>query len=980
MLSTDVSEATRTSNDAMVNATPGDVSLRRALACVPSPTRGLGGRPPTRSGGTISRSSSAGILLPPPRPVVRSTAAIAEAGNGSKEVGTTQQATGTVYSRNKAGSWCAGPPSHKDQGAPRRSRPKETAELFTNDAWRGSAGAPPPPSVSPRSPRPTRHLSVVDGGPCRSPTTASKGAALEASASIVDVIRQRVNSEGVQLLPFTAAALLECAGVPEESSQALSRQSSSAAIAVEGPVLPLSQPVAGDSQRRERQAIATRGPLPRPPPRIDTCCAEAASKHCAIVSSRLVNMLGRQSEQAPGHQAAPPSLATLELPQQQQLGTSVTDASSVQDASEVQHRPEPPQDRQETTMDTTAVTATAARRAVPPIVEGPLESAALQALALEKSAKGAADSTEQTEVPSAPCAPSKIASANAAVTELDPAANALTGLRMRDRIPRLEKLIGSPPRCPETDESEVAVAASSYVASETGFSQKDRGHSPKGKGGSKGKTSALPGHMETQQSHSVPPLPLPPPLGSKGKGKGKGPPPRLSLPSGATPRSASTPAPTPRKPEVKPKTPMKRLFWSSFVLGDDVLAEKDATVWSSINSDCPDTFDQDELERMFGDAASRPGLSARRESFKASNGPSAALQVAQRIRCFEESRRRQICVMLARLPPMSATVGAVQAMDTTVLGKDQVELLLANAPSAEELSSLQGVARAAGKCEESRWDGAEAFVLQLAGVPSFGLRLQVWAFENAFDERFALLQAVASEVFAACLALQKSPGIQRLLSLALKIGNYLNAGTPRGRADGFAIEGLAQMSTVKAMQAEAGGTLVDYLVRQLERARPGELQGLFGEGGEASIVRKAARHKLPDSLSELDSCSSQAQSLARQAADARDEVLGSWGQRLGTRLQELDDLRKVFDDAQAEYGRLCQWFHEGTSQKPRPSNEFLAVWDGFLQAVGVSLEALGASSRRKKAQHAQPHRSMDDLKRSFPSCGDQSTSSNGSAR
>jgi len=418
---------------------------------------------------------------------------------------------------------------------------------------------------------------------------------------------------------------------------------------------------------------------------------------------------------------------------------------------------------------------------------------------------------------------------------------------------------------------------------------------------------------------------------------------------------------------------MKRLFWSSFVLGDDVLAEKDATVWSSINSDCPDSFDQDELERMFGDAASRTGLSAR-----ANAGPSAAPQV--RMRGFDESRRRQICVMLARLPPISVTVGAVKAMDTAVLGKDQVELLLANAPSAEELSALREVARAATQCEESRWDDAEAFVLQLAGVPSFGLRLQVWALENAFDERFALLQAVASEVFAACLALQKSPGIQRLLSLALKIGNYLNAGTPRGRADGFAIDGLAQMSTVKAMQAEAGGTLVDYLVRQLERARPGELQGLYGEGGEASVVRKAARHKLPDSLSELDSYRSQAQSLARRAADVQDEVLGSWGQRLVTRLRELDALGKSFDDAEAEYGRLCAWFHEGTSQKPRPSNEFLAVWDGFLQAVGVSLDALGSSGRKKKAQHAQAHRPMDDLKLALSSCDEQAVSGNGSAR
>lgn len=36
-----------------------------------------------------------------------------------------------------------------------------------------------------------------------------------------------------------------------------------------------------------------------------------------------------------------------------------------------------------------------------------------------------------------------------------------------------------------------------------------------------------------------------------------------------------------------------------------------------------------------------------------------------------------------------------------------------------------------------------------------------------------------------------------LLGIVLYVGNYLNGGTPRGRADGFALDTLAQMRTVK---------------------------------------------------------------------------------------------------------------------------------------------------------------------------------------
>merc|ERR1719498_2376375 len=122
----------------------------------------------------------------------------------------------------------------------------------------------------------------------------------------------------------------------------------------------------------------------------------------------------------------------------------------------------------------------------------------------------------------------------------------------------------------------------------------------------------------------------------------------------------------------------------------------------------------------------------------------------------------------------------------------------------------------------------------------------------------------------------------------------MNAGTSRGRADGFTVEALAQMRTIKASKPGPVLTLVDYIVQQLERSRPGELDGLFGPDGEAQLVRKAARHKLADLNIELSAYCAQASGLVKRSESSQDEELDIRGQRVELRLHELGSLQKLF--------------------------------------------------------------------------------------
>lgn len=252
-------------------------------------------------------------------------------------------------------------------------------------------------------------------------------------------------------------------------------------------------------------------------------------------------------------------------------------------------------------------------------------------------------------------------------------------------------------------------------------------------------------------------------------------------------------------------------------------------------------------------------------------------------------------------------------------------------------------------------------------VSSFRTRLQIWSFENAFEERYETLHSAVAEVKDACHSLQESFRVQRLLGMVLGCGNYLNAGTSRGRADGFSVEVLAQMRSLKGQAGSTSSTttLLDFLVRQAEKSEPGELANLFGDVGEATLVQKARRHNLADLSFELNAYLSQAQELARTAASG-DQELATRGKSTEAKIGELDTLQQLFVEAGEDYRNMCVWFHEGLGKKPRPADEFFGHWHTFFQGVRAALEGLyGGRTKRRKAARSKILRPYDQFRQSL---------------
>lgn len=304
--------------------------------------------------------------------------------------------------------------------------------------------------------------------------------------------------------------------------------------------------------------------------------------------------------------------------------------------------------------------------------------------------------------------------------------------------------------------------------------------------------------------------------------------------------------------------------------------------------------------------------------------------------------------MLARMPERSRVLEAITALDSEVLRPEFVELLLANLPSAEEEASLREAASASGTDSSDTWDEPESFMLALLAVPEYKLRVQVWDFLNSFDSVVERLVSSESEVSAAGDCLQHSARLEKLLGLILQVGNYLNGGTPRGRADGFELDTLAKLGKLKASYQS---TLLDFLVAQMERESPGLIQELYTAGAESDCVRRARRHAMGDVREEVRSLLKKAEGYLTRLEERKgdtDDALARYQGQLAQCIERLQTLGAGCERWSERYASLCAWFHVDP-QKGLSSDEFFGIWDTFLADVKRALDTFDRQHRAQRA-------------------------------
>jgi len=258
-----------------------------------------------------------------------------------------------------------------------------------------------------------------------------------------------------------------------------------------------------------------------------------------------------------------------------------------------------------------------------------------------------------------------------------------------------------------------------------------------------------------------------------------------------------------RQPALQPTRKMKALWWTKLNYGKQL--KEGSTIWDSIR-DLKLTIPTDVLEERFCKGV-HPTMEKPAERKPEPQGPKE-LRIThdpQKIVGKEGALRS--------FPPVEAVVQALWELDHSVLTPQRLTSLLNHfCPLPHEVTQLEECRR-----ENSSVPFAppERYMWHISRVPAFRARIECWTFICHFQERAAAAAAAMAEFQHVEDALLGSKALPKLLALILQVGNYLNGGTKRGRADGFDLETLDKLDSVKDNLSATGSRDVRHFIFEL---------------------------------------------------------------------------------------------------------------------------------------------------------------------
>jgi hypothetical protein len=224
---------------------------------------------------------------------------------------------------------------------------------------------------------------------------------------------------------------------------------------------------------------------------------------------------------------------------------------------------------------------------------------------------------------------------------------------------------------------------------------------------------------------------------------------------------------------------------------------------------------------------------------------------------------------------------------------------------------------------------ADTFLLKLIEVPMLSMRLDLVFTIREFPVNMDEFQPTLELAWTACHELDKSEEFLEVLRYVLAIGNYLNAGTPKGNAYGFQLKYLPKLMEFRGQERTS---LLDFLVQQLHAkktellAMPSGLQAV-AKASEISIVSILAEIEVMgnelDKIEQNGSQVAQHPQVYQKAGQHLQKEVKQFVSSYRVRLEELD--RKA-QEMNATYHKLLTKFGEQSID----SEDFFSTISQFL--------------------------------------------------
>eukprot|EP00747_Dinoflagellata_sp_TGD_P072411 gnl/TRDRNA2_/TRDRNA2_157466_c4_seq2.p1 gnl/TRDRNA2_/TRDRNA2_157466_c4~~gnl/TRDRNA2_/TRDRNA2_157466_c4_seq2.p1 ORF type:complete len:431 (-),score=102.58 gnl/TRDRNA2_/TRDRNA2_157466_c4_seq2:310-1569(-) len=148
---------------------------------------------------------------------------------------------------------------------------------------------------------------------------------------------------------------------------------------------------------------------------------------------------------------------------------------------------------------------------------------------------------------------------------------------------------------------------------------------------------------------------------------------------------------------------------------------------------------------------------------------------------------------LKRLRPAQEVACAIRDLDVHALPISELDIVMNNGcPTQEQVAALK-------KARDENLELAlpEQYMWVISQIPAFQARLDCWYFLRTYADRCDQYVEGLTQFQGIAECFRKSKELPSLLGLILAVGNYINGGTDRGQADGFDLDVLGKLETIK---------------------------------------------------------------------------------------------------------------------------------------------------------------------------------------
>lgn len=340
----------------------------------------------------------------------------------------------------------------------------------------------------------------------------------------------------------------------------------------------------------------------------------------------------------------------------------------------------------------------------------------------------------------------------------------------------------------------------------------------------------------------------------------------------------------------------------------------------------------DEFEDLFSKAPAKK---------KSSPGKHAKAKKTREVAKLLDAKRSQaIGIFISSLHLQASEIEtAILEFDMSSLSLETLNTLYEQRPEDAELELIR---RHLETKPDVALDRPEQFIHDLSLIPCFADRCYCLIFQSTFTETLSSIEHRLTNIRMIVQMLTTSKSVQNLLGLILAFGNYMNGGTTRGQADGFALDILAKIKDVKSKDNSV--SLLQYLVAQYVRKYNSdvEIEKAQLPVPEPSDVIQAAMVNFEDLEQELkkaqmslDKCQQHVAKVVRESTPETVEPFqANMTKFINKAVVDVAEQQSNLMEAQKRFQQCAAYF----AVKPKPGEgplvspkEFFGLWLSFCQ-------------------------------------------------